>query len=66
MKVGDMCRIWDPDIGSVFEESSWVYGIVVRERVQKSELKFQVMWSNSGLDKTWYCEMDICLDNGPV
>ena len=65
MKMGDMCRIWDPALGEVFEDSSWVYGIVIRERVQKSELKFQAMWSNSGVDRTWYSESDICMDNGP-
>jgi hypothetical protein len=65
LKVGDLCSIWDGEIGPPGKRENWVLGVVVKERRTSRDSQYQVHWSNTGYDKTWYSERDIGLRYSP-
>lgn len=65
LKVGDLCSIWDSETGPPGNRESWVLGIVVKKRKTSYDPQYQVHWSNTGYDKTWYSERDIGLKHSP-
>lgn len=65
LSVGDLCSIWDSEIGPPGNRESWVFGVVVKERSTARDPQYQVHWSNTGYDRTWYSERDIGLEYSP-
>lgn len=65
LSVGDLCSIWDPDLGPPMNRESWVLGVVVKERKTSRHPQYQVHWSNTGPDETWYSDCDIGLEYSP-
>jgi hypothetical protein len=59
VRVGDLCSIWDPDVGPATDPKSHVLGIVINERKTSRSPQYQVHWSNTGFDETWYSSDDI-------
>lgn len=65
MKIGDLCSIWDPELGPPMKRESWVLGVVVKARDTSLDPQYQAHWSNTGYDKTWYSERDIGIRHSP-
>lgn len=65
LSVGDLCSIWDPELGPPMNRESWVLGVVVKERKTSRHPQYQVHWSNTGADETWYSDRDISLKYSP-
>lgn len=65
VRVGDLCSIWDPEVGSPTDPKSYVMGIVINERKTSLSPQYQVHWSNTGFDETWYSSLDISLQDRP-
>lgn len=65
LKVGDLCSIWDAELGSPMNRENWVLGVVVKKRHTSLDPQYQVHWSNTGYDRTWYSERDIGIRYSP-
>jgi hypothetical protein len=66
IRVGDLASIWS-GFGSVSDPDEWYFGIVIETQMRRNGKRVcRVSWCNLPIDRAWYSEADISLENRPT